>query len=189
MLDYASQKLLSASKDKTLVVWDIFSGDIIHTFKRNESYILASQFSPHGDGILAINDNSIIKAWETVTGALKCTFKHYTDNISIACFDKTGTYAATVHSVDIMIYVITTGRLACKLQGHSDTISSITFNSSGTQLASASTEIKLWNAVSGECIRTIGNNHTLVYCIKFSIDDKNILSGDSENKKIKVWPL
>jgi len=82
------------------------------------------------------------------------------------------------------------GRFA--LPGHSERVNSIAFRPDGKQLASAGGpltkpgEIKIWNAHSGELLRTLKGHGNIITAIVYSPDGKLIFSA-SYDRSVRVW--
>jgi WD40 repeat protein len=55
------------------------------------------------------------------------------------------------------VWDVHTGQILYALHGHASAVSSVAFSPDGTTLASASLNgsIKLWNAQTGECLKTL----------------------------------
>ena len=74
------------------------------------------------------------------------------------------------------------------LQGHNADVSSVSFSLDGQLLASASDDqaIKIWNAETGEEIRTLTGHEANVWSLHFSPDGQTLASGSWDNT-IKLW--
>jgi WD40 repeat protein len=72
--------------------------------------------------------------------------------------------------------------------GHSEGVSSLALNSSGTLLATGGADraIKLWDAHSGELIRTYTGSSSLINSLVFADDSQSLLSLDALGKLIKL---
>jgi len=75
------------------------------------------------------------------------------------------------------------------LKGHNDKVQSVTYSLDGKYIASGSNDktIKIWEASSGICIKTI-NEHEIVSSVVFSPDGKCVASECSDDK-MKIWEV
>jgi WD40 repeat protein len=66
----------------------------------------------------------------------------------------------------------------------------VAFSHDSTLLASGSydTTVKIWDASSGECLRTLEHNNDEVYSVAFSHDSTSLASG-SYDSVIKIWNI
>ena len=74
------------------------------------------------------------------------------------------------------------------LRGHSGPVYSVSFSPDGRHIISGSEDgmIKVWNATSGEEVRTLEGHERRVFSVVFSPDGSQIASGSLDNT-VKVW--
>ena len=74
------------------------------------------------------------------------------------------------------------------MKGHSDAIESVAYSPDGTKIISDSWDrtIKIWDANTGECLKTLEGHLDYVYSVAYSPDGTKIVSGSSDHT-IKIW--
>jgi len=96
--------------------------------------------------------------------------------------------AATYNNNKISIWDAATGKEITRMTGHSEPITGIKFSPNGKQLVSISgqdTSIKIWDAISGQLIRSITQSRVLD--ISFSPDGNRI--AGSVGNDVKIWNI
>lgn len=81
-------------------------------------------------------------------------------------------------------------KLLCTLRGHTDIVGRIAWSQDGRMLATPSADktVRLWNAVTGECIHVFNEHNDQVKAVSF---DKQgfILASASFDQTIKLWNI
>jgi hypothetical protein len=74
------------------------------------------------------------------------------------------------------------------LGGHGGAVSSAVFSPDGRRVVTASwdTTVKLWNAETGQAIRTLTGHSRGVVSVAFSSDERRIATG-SDDKTVRIW--
>jgi WD40 repeat protein len=68
----SESKFLSASSDSTVILWDLNEGKELLQFQHHPSEVMNAYFEPYTGDILTCSQNdSIIRRWDQITGALK----------------------------------------------------------------------------------------------------------------------
>ncbi|KAJ1986279.1 Lissencephaly-1 [Dimargaris cristalligena] len=59
---------VSGSRDKTIILWDTLTGQLLHTFRGHDNWVREIIFHPSGKFMLSASDDKAIKIWELSTG-------------------------------------------------------------------------------------------------------------------------
>ncbi|MBG1242234.1 serine/threonine-protein kinase [Nostoc sp. NZL] len=185
--------LSSASDDKTIKLWNLASGEEIHTLEGHSTWIWAVAFSPDSKTLASGSADKTIKLWNVETGKLIRTLEGHSDGITSVAFSPDGkTLASGSASKDmkIKLWNLETGKLIRTLEGHINGVPSVAFSPNGKTLASGSWDktIKLWNLETGKEIRSLEGNSESILSVAFAPDGVTLASG-SKDKTIKLWNL
>ncbi|MBO7224392.1 MAG: hypothetical protein J6V35_00595, partial [Bacteroidales bacterium] len=76
------------------------------------------------------------------------------------------------------------------LEGHSSLVKSVAYSPDGTKIISGSADytIKIWNANTGQCLKTLEGHSNDVWSVAYSPDGTKIISG-SADYTIKIWGI
>jgi len=159
------KQILSSSDDGTVKLWDIASGREIRTFLGHTEGVNSVAFSSDGKQVLSGSDDTTVKLWDVASGREIRTFEEYS-RIYFVAFSPDGKQV---------------------LYGYD---SSTVFSPDGKQALSGLYDgtVKLWDAASGQEIRTFEGHEWEVNSVAFSPDGKQVLSG-SEDGTIKLWDV
>lgn len=143
-------RIVTASDDGKLKLWDIITGFCIVTFTEHTASITACEFAKRGNVLFTASLDGSVRAWDLVryrnfrvfTGKTRMSFSSLAVDPSgeVVC-------AGSLDSTDIIIWSVQTGQLLDELAGHEAPISSLSFAPNGSTLATASWDhtVRLWN--------------------------------------------
>jgi WD40 repeat protein/energy-coupling factor transporter ATP-binding protein EcfA2 len=181
--------LASVSSDKTVKLWDIGSGRLIHTLKAYTGFFYNVTFSPDGKTLASALNNGMIKLWNIDTGREIKTFQGDTDPISVTFSPDGRTLASGSSNGMVQIWDIHTGKVKAIIS-HAEQVMSISFSPDGKTLASASQDktVKLWDINTGREIKTFQGHTNLVNSVSFSPDGEALVSA-SFDRTLKLWDI
>ena len=183
------KKIVSASEDYTVKVWDVQTGECIRTLKGHEEYVQSAAFSPDGKRIVSASDDETVKVWDAQTGECIRTLEGHENFVNSAAFSPDGKrIVSTSWDKTVKVWDAQTEECIRTLEGHKNFVESAAFSPDGKRIVSASRDktVKVWDAQTGECIRTLKGHEILVHSAAFSPDGKRIVSA-SDDKTVKVW--
>jgi len=137
--------ILSGSRDNSVKLWDLSTGEPIRSFKHGE-WITSVVYSPDGKKILSGGIDNTVKLWNLSTGKLIHTFKGHSGRVNSVAFSPDGQSIASGSSdKTVRLWSVSSGNLIRVLRGHKNYVYSVTFSPDGT-LASGDRDgvIKLW---------------------------------------------
>lgn len=182
--------LASGSWDKTVKIWKVESGDLVHTLKGHNHIITTLTFSPNGKYLASGSKDKTIVMWDVVSGKKLKTFTgdYYINNLAFSPDGKH--FASATDDSQIVIRDTETGVSDYIFKGHPQ-VSSLRYSPDGKYMASGGgdTKIKIWNATFGMLLlKTLKGNDRAVSSLIFSPDGRYLISNDG-SAPLKIWDL
>jgi serine/threonine protein kinase len=189
--------LVTASDDKTIKLWNLQTGELIHTFFGHSAPVNAVAISP--DGRMLVSGSLDRKVIEWKLDKREMIREFYSDfgspyshryggvhSVAFSCDG--GAIASASGDKSIKIWNQHNGQLVQKLVGHSGKVLSVSFRPQSTILASGSADrtIEIWRIGIQENIRTLRGHSNSVCSVEFSQDGKTIVSGSADST-VKLW--
>jgi platelet-activating factor acetylhydrolase IB subunit alpha len=63
-----SQFVVSASRDKTIKLWNAHTGELLHTFSGHDNWVRGIAFHPSGKFMFSVSDDKSLRAWSLENG-------------------------------------------------------------------------------------------------------------------------
>lgn len=198
--------LVSASRDKTLRIWDVTTGYCLKTLKGHTDWVRCVTPSIDGRWLLSAGKDQIPRLWDTATGEVKITFlghEHvlecvafapstaYVHLASIASYKKpppissSGEFIATGGRDKIIKIWDNRGTCHKTLVGHDNWVRGLVFHPGGRYLLSVSDDktIRCWDlSQEGKCVKVLDDSHDhFVSAIRWAPDipGQAITNGDT----------
>src|SRR5262249_37694719 len=192
------QHLVTASRDKSLRIWEVGSGKEVLKVKDLPAGATALALSPDG-GKLATTAGKWLKdkqqwvgevnLYDAKTGKLVSTIKGHADPIEAVAFHPKGTQLATAsNDGTAKVWDVAGGKELFTLKGHGGPVVAIAYSGDGKWIATGSDDktVKLWDASDGKEVRTLKGPSRRVSAVAFSKDDKYLAAG-SQDGTVTVW--
>ncbi len=181
-------RIASGSLDRTVKLWDTATGEELFTLEGYPGQVYSVTFSPDGTRMASGSADGMVKIWDVATGEEISTLeeKGGVEIFSLA-YSPNGKRLASGGYGAVTLRNTDGYKVIRELEGHSASISSIDFSPDGQRLASADNDgtTKLWNAVTGEELITLGTQTGGFGLVAFSPDGGSLVTSDAES--VLVW--
>ncbi|MCU0568185.1 MAG: protein kinase [Oculatellaceae cyanobacterium Prado106] len=191
--------LASGSTDRTIKLWQLDSGKLLHTFAGRSLFshqghrdrITALAFSPVGDILFSGSEDGTIKEWDIRSRQLVNTLPEPGWGISALTVSEDG-WTLVSGGGDGVIHFWDLERQKClkSLAQHQDWVSGLILSPDEQTLISSSFDksIRLWDLKSDRLLNTLMGHVERVTAIAITPDWQTLISG-STDKTLKIWDL
>jgi WD40 repeat protein len=177
---------------KSLILWDVDSGERIRAFDGHRSIIRSVAFGPDGrfalSGSQGDNLDDLI-LWDVETGEKIRRFDSEEDSTSIE-FNSDGSLALTGSAFDssLTLWDVATGQQIRRFEGPVDLVFDVAFGPDERTVLSASGDgsLTLWDVDTGEVLQRYLGHDSWVWSLEVSPDGRYLLSG-AEDGVIILW--
>ncbi|WP_437718588.1 AAA family ATPase [Sorangium sp. So ce448] len=185
------QRIVSASADSTLKVWDLATGKLLSTIEGHSGGVNACAVSPDGLRIVSASADSTLKVWNLATGKLLSTLEGHSGWVNDCALSPDGLRIISASSDrTLKVWDLTTGKLLSTLEGHSGWVDACAVSPDGLRIVSASYDrtLKVWDLATGKLLSALEGHSDGVSACAFSPDGLRIVSASSD-RTLKVWDL
>jgi WD40 repeat protein len=143
------QLVASASRDKTVRLWDAAIGTCRSTLEGHFSDISAVVFSPDGQLVASASRDKTVRLWDAATGTCRSTLEGHSNWVNAVAFSPDGQLVASASDDStVRLWDAATGTCRSALEGHSGWVNAVVFSPDGQLVASASRDktVRLWDA-------------------------------------------
>jgi WD40 repeat protein len=179
----------SASRDRTVRLWDTVSGQVHSTLEGHTGPVNGVAFSPDSNLVASASDDDTVRLWDAASGRAHSTLEGHTDWVNAVALSPDGKLVVSAsRDKTVRLWDVASGRAHSTLEGHTGWVNAVAFSPDGKLVASASRDrtVRLWDAVSGQVYSTLEEHTDWVNAVAFSPDGKLIASA-SWDKTVKLW--
>ncbi|KJZ72271.1 hypothetical protein HIM_08312 [Hirsutella minnesotensis 3608] len=185
------QRLLSASSDGTIKMWDPTTSYCLATLQGSGGWVNSVAVSPGGQLLAGAQYDGIVKIWDAAKShTCLVALEGHDDSVTSVAFSPDGQRLASASDdKTIRIWDITNSHKCLGvLRGHGHWVRSVAFSPDGLRLASASSDktVRIWDATMGYCLTTLHGHGDAVLAVAFSPNNQRLASASS-CMTVKIW--
>ncbi|MDR2096797.1 MAG: hypothetical protein LBP76_14940 [Treponema sp.] len=183
-------RLVSGSKDGTVILWDTASGQALWTGDAHTGDVRSAAFSPGGDMVCSGSVDADIQVWDVMTGGVLRTLSGHSGSVESLAFNGdgsrllSGSWDRTVRMWDP-----SAGEELEKADAPA-WVNAVLFSPDGSRFYSGGYDntVTVWDTADFRPLTGPYGRAQGVYAAAVSPDGKRMVSGN-EDKSLKVWEL
>lgn len=194
---YDFSRIVSSSRDKTVKVWNIRTGECEQTFGNSGN--TASIALSGGSDLLALPSDRAVRIWNARNGNCEQTLTGHVDSVRLVAFsfDSTCVAAATQDKAfpmpiggTIKIWNVSSGECKRTIDYFGGSILSMEFSRDSAWLVTASRQaLNIWNTSSDNCDQTLQGHEGLIY-VPIALAYSSIqVASPLNDRTIRIWNI
>jgi WD40 repeat protein len=195
--DRGAQRMAFSPDGATLAVvswarvelWDVSTGQLRATEIRHPKSIYDIAFSPNGQLLATVGEDTVVMLWDVATGEELAVFHGHKNRVGAVAFSPDGkTLASGGWDYTTKLWDIGTGRELTTIRNGAQSVFALAFHPDGQVLASGGVgdEIELWDVTTGKQLAMLNGHDGPVASLAFSADGKTLASG-SWDETVRLW--
>nr|CAG8536324.1 343_t:CDS:2 [Entrophospora candida] len=171
--------IVSCSKDCTIKVWNVITGELKRTLYGHFGPVNAIQLKDNR--IISASGDALIKLWDLNTGVCIRDFVGHTRGLACVQFDGRWVVSGS-NDKTIKIWDVETAQCVRTLEGHTDLVRTLHFDENMVISGSYDQTVKVWDLKTGKQLLDFHEGHTSwVFDVQFN---RTKIVSTSQDKKI-----
>lgn len=178
-------QILSASVDKTIRVWDAFTGACLKVLEGHSDSVSYACFSNDGKIIASASDDKTIRIWSAANGKCIRVLKGHTDSVKSLSINSDGSrIVSSSEDFTMRVWDVSSGECLRVINLHDGLVTSVAYSNNSNVFASASSNgtVRIWDPSTGECLRGFDGYEWItgdgeLNSVVFSKDDSMIVTA------------
>ncbi|KAH8594861.1 F-box/WD repeat-containing protein-like protein [Bisporella sp. PMI_857] len=176
--------LVSGGCDRDVRVWDMSTGESIHTLRGHTSTVRCLKMSDANTAISGSRDTTL-RVWDIKTGLCKNVLVGH--QASVRCLEIKGDIVVSgSYDTTARVWSISEGRCLRTLTGHFSQIYAIAFDGHRIATGSLDTSVRIWDPNNGTCQAILQGHTSLVG--QLQMRGNTLVTGGSDGS-VRVWSL
>lgn len=206
-------KIATGSFDRTIKIWESYSGDEIETLRGHFNTVVNVAYGPLSNRLLSVSREGVLKVWDSERQSESRILKGHTESVNAIAFSPNSRWLLSAggsndfdvgpgspsnsserpHDYSIRLWDLSSDT-ATVLSGHSDSVTDIEFNPSSSSnvwfvSCSVDGQILFWEEGKSEpSFSLIGHSGLPVNAISFHPNGKSLVSV-GEDGAARIWDI
>ncbi|HEX7836373.1 MAG TPA: AAA family ATPase, partial [Kofleriaceae bacterium] len=186
------RRVVSASRDKTLKVWDLGTGALLATLEGHADDVTACAVTPDGRCVVSASRDKTLKVWDLETGVVVATLEGHAARVDACTVAPDGRRVASASWEDrtLKVWDLETGALVATRDGHAAQVTACAVASDGRHVVTASKDrtLKVWDVGTGAPVTALEGYAFWVTACAVTPDGQYVVSALGDGT-LKVWDL
>ena len=186
-----NERMISASDDKTLKLWDVATGACVRTYTGHTGHVSSVVLTEDNQRMISASDDMTLKLWDLATGACLQTYTGHTNSVySVVLTEDNQRMISASGDNTLKLWDVATGACLQTYTGHTDWVRSVVLTEDNQRMISASDDktLKLWDVATGACLKTYTGHTHYVMSVVLTEDNQRMISA-SWDKTLKLWDV
>lgn len=168
-------------------VWDLGTGQCLHTLSGHEHEIKAVAVTADGRAVSASEDRTL-RVWDLASGECLHVFREHEYGVRDVAVTPDGRAVSASNDRTLRVWDLSSGRCLHVLSGHATSVCSVAPAADGRAVsASWDKTLRVWCLETGRCLHVLAGHEYYVDAVAVTPDGRAI-SG-SHDRSIRVWDL
>ncbi|CAJ0823407.1 9590_t:CDS:2 [Entrophospora sp. SA101] len=178
---FDDRNIVSCSKDSTIKVWNVITGELKRTLHGHLGPVNAVQLKD--SRIISASGDALIKLWDLNTGECIRDFVGHTRGLACVQFDGRWVVSGS-NDRTIKIWDVETAQCIRTLKGHTDLVRTLHFDENKIVSGSYDQTVKVWDLKTGKQLLDFHEGHTSwVFDVQFNRTRIVSTNSESENSQ------
>lgn len=165
------QLLATTCKDGQVRLWQVESGQLVHSFQGHTMQVLSCQFALNSSILLSSSADATLRLWNVDTKEEAGVLVGHTGSvhgISVSLADQHLALSASSDKT-VRLWNLASKECVATFTGHTDSVNDCAFSKDGKFLVSASVDktARVWNVARGTTIALFQGHSDVVNCCRF----------------------
>jgi hypothetical protein len=183
--------LASAGQDRTILLWDVATGNEVRRLQGHLDWIVGLTFTPDGKTLLSASWDGTVRRWDVATGKEREPVGDRLGRVVAFALAPDGiTLAVASQHHQVRRWNLAANRELSSLGEPGQRSLCLAFAPDGKTLASGSRDgtIRRWSLADGKEYRPLGDRRHQLLCLAIAPDGKSLASG-STDYSVLLWDV